>query len=664
MRRYAMVLIMIIFIFLLPACTSNKDDNKNFLGGYGQISSAAYSDNYMPAFFEDDVYIYFNIYKVNKESGSFVRLCEKTGCTHNTPDCTEYQYANRIFPGKDKIFWTKDKELYYIDMYGKTTYIDTFDTDENGIVLDDGVKIEKVYQINSSCIYVSCSNGSCIYRLDTKEKIYTMANYCHGNDKYIFFYDFDKKCIVRVDINNDKIEYLDNTSAIYPCMFVDDKLYCNTDTGIICYIDLNYDIHVLISDKDNRYTLVGATNESMYYMKSDVNIMTGDYTYFDLFYSNIDGGEETKIEIDNLSPDISDNVFFNNEKIYMIKNDKSFNIDEICIFDIKNNKYNTYINEIKATDSNTVYLQNQESDGEAYGNELKSRKSYVIKTNFYTEKNDGLTGNQVTVMQSEQPFYVDGSHLKTTFYYNVDVDGDYSEQGMLNVFVMCDGIIQSSSIDGSDAAYINQVPYVDEEDMFADIDFVINNASPYNEIMICYYLADSIITDDFKEFNNYNETIETARFSYMLADDYSLEYSNMNTLYSNYKFSDIYTAELDEKVEDIPGLAVISDVIPIGTQNERWNLEFDSDSKLYLMFYKFSGQYNIYLIIDDEPVMLGENSECLLCDINGEDDSLIYDTDVNNIVNDNKKHSAKILVYERNTGQVLLYADQIIQVRE
>lgn len=107
MRKYVMITVFLLLSLLCISCAeNNNEESKNFMGGYGEITEGAYSDGYISAFFEDDVYIYFDMYKINKESGQFLGICEKSGCSHNTADCVEYQYRNRIFPGEDRIFYT------------------------------------------------------------------------------------------------------------------------------------------------------------------------------------------------------------------------------------------------------------------------------------------------------------------------------------------------------------------------------------------------------------------------------------------------------------------------------------------------------------------------------------------------------------------------------
>lgn len=660
MRKYAAILILFVLSSLFTSCVNKDKESKNFLGGYGEISPGAYSDLYYSAFFEDDVYIYYDIYKINKQSGQFAGLCENAGCAHNTANCLEYRYAGKVFPAGDKIFFAEGRELYYIDMNGKTTYIDKFETDENGVTLDDYIVIDKVCPINSRCIFVSCGNGSCIYNLDTKERLYISVRYFCGNDENIYYYDKDAECIFCLNTDSWGKKEIDNTRLIYPCAYSEGSLYCNTDTGVICCVDADYKIEVLLSDENVTYTLLGMNKDRLYYMCSDINLMTGDYTYCDIYSANADGANAEKLNVEGLLPDMSQSCFFNDNNIYMLKKD-GFNIIETYVYSISENKCEVYKNGLK-TSEDYLYPEGQKNDTDE--EETEPRASFTIVEDFYAETTDPLTGNKVTVSQKKEPFVVDGNRLRTTFYYNVDVEGNYPKEGVLNVFVMCDGIIQSSSIDGGEDKLINQVAYIDEEDMYAELEFELDNASPDSKIFICDYLSDSIITDDFTEFGNHYEMVSFRDFQYRLSDGYTLEYEMLKPVYSNRNFTEVYTPEENEKHDDIPEIAAVSDTVPLEVQSERWNIEFEKNGKLYIIFHNRQGQYNLYVLVDDKPVMLNESNEDLLCDISGDYDSVVYETDVSNIISDNEKHTVKIISYDRSLGLVTMYHDQIIQVKD
>ena len=663
MRKYALILTFIILSLICVSCADSEEENKNFLGGYGEISAGAYSAGYISAFFEDDVYIYYDMYKINKESGQFVRLCETAGCSHNTASCIEYQYRNRIFPGKERIFYVNGKELYEIDTKGETTFIDVFETDKDGILLDESISIEKVLPLNSSCIFVLCSNGSCIYNLETKEKIYTNGFLCCGNENEIYYYDRDSEGIVKIDIYAWTSSHIENTKSIYPYICTDERLFCNTQAGAICYLNDEDKAEVCLAEEGMRYTLLGAKQNKIYYLLSDIDLRSGEYTMCDLYYSLSDGTERVKADTGELSPDMI--CFFNEDKIYLLKTDSFLNVEQVYVYSLDDDSFAIYENSMESTDDFSMQFDSEEdTELDNTQDNLYEKKSCSMSTNFYKETVDPLTGNTVDVMQKTEPFIIDGSRLKTTFYYNVDVEGSYPEEGIINIFVMCDGIIQNSSVNGGEEKLINQVTYKDGQDMYADIEFELANSSGNRKIIIGYYLSDYIITDDFDIFGLYNEKINYHDFTFELADNYTLEEVGTEEIYSEYSFDEIYTLEEGEQYNEIYELAAVSDKIPLGIQHDRWNIQIDEDGKLYIIFYSNQGQYNLYLLIDDEPVLINGENESILCEISGESDTVVYEIDANEIFHDKEKHSTKIMVYNRNTGEVKLYPDQIIQIKE
>lgn len=661
MRKCFIIAMFCILMLSCSACREKNDDKKNLLGGYGEITQGAYANAYISTFFEDDVYIYFDNFKINKESCQPMNLCEAPGCRHDNPKCIEYKYENKIFPGNNKIYYIEGKTLYEINEEGDTEYIAAFDTDNNGIALTESVNIESVHPINDDVVFILCGEGSCLYNIKTNEKIYTTAYMCCGDDDVIYYYDTILEGIVKVDVKTMQTEFLENTKLIYPCFCANDKLYCNTETGIICSVDKSGNVEVCLADEGLRYILLGFRNDRMYYMTTDMDMVSGIYTSCDLYASLTDGTDSKKINTQNLKPDMSG--FFGKDALYLLETGKFGGVKSIYVYRFDAKTENTYLIEDNEDNVSDIVTSEEAVDiSEANSEEQLPKKSFAMATNFYAEVVDTLTGNKSQISQKTVPFKVDGNKLKTTFYYNVDVEG-YPSEGYIYIFVMCDGILQKLSVDGNESALINRVEYKNKEDMYAEIEFLLENSSVNQEIIIGYYLSDSIITDDFDTFGEHNETISYTVFTYELENGYTLEDKMLPELYSEEEFNNVYTYEDGEKYEEIveTDIALISDSIPIKKQKERWSLQFGKSSSCYAVFHAQSGSYNMYFLVDDMPVPLFEEEECINCNITGDADTVVFDVDINEIINDEEKHNVKIMVYDKQTGNVKLYPAQIIQ---
>lgn len=340
MRKYLATLILIILIFSCTACRNNNSDSKNFLGGYGKLTQGAYADAYISAFFEDDIYIYFDNYKINKQSGQWINLCDLPGCRHNNPECLTYKYRNKIFPGYDRIFYAEGKTLYEIDEKGNTEYIAAFDTNSQGIFLSENIYIEMVKPLNHDVVYIMCQDGSCLYNIRTKQKLYTAAYMCCASDSDIYYYDAQLNGIVRADAETMQTEFLENTETLYPCFCADNKLYCNTETGIICCMDRAGNIEVCLSKEGMRYILLGIHNDRIYYLLTDMNIMTGEYTYCDLYSSMSDGTNNSKINRQDLKPDMSG--FFCENALYLLETETFGGVKSVYIYDFNTDTESTY----------------------------------------------------------------------------------------------------------------------------------------------------------------------------------------------------------------------------------------------------------------------------------------------------------------------------------
>jgi len=653
-----------ILILSCTACRENDDDKQNFLGGYGEITQGAYADAYISCFFEDDIYIYFNNYKINKESGQWMNLCDVPGCKHDNPKCVEYKYGNRIFPGYNHIFYTEGKKIFEINEEGDTEYIGTIDTDSNGIALAENVNIESVRPINESVVFISCGEGSCLYNIKTNKRVYTFTYMCCGNDNEIYYYDTVLEGIVRVDVQTMQTDLIENTNMVYPCFCINDKLYCNTETGAICSIDQVGNIEVCLAEESMKYTLLGMYSERIYYLLTDLDIVSGEYTICDLYSSLPDGTESEKIDTQNLEPNMSS--FLGIDTLYLLETGKFGGVKSVFAYGFASKTVNTYV--IENNEDNVSNIVNSEvpvDTTETDSEEIVPKKSFAMATNFYTEVVDTLTGNESQIRQETMPFKADGNQLKTTFYYNVDAEG-YPLEGYIYIFVMCDGILQPLSIDGNEKALVNMVKYRNKEEMYAEIEFTLENSSSNQEIVIGYYLSDSIITDDFDTFGDYNESISYTKFIYELKDGYTLEKKSLPEIQSEKEFEDIYTCEDKEKYADVvdTDIALISDSIPIKQQKERWSLQFEKDSSCYAVFHSQSGFYNMYLLIDNIPVPIYEGEECISCNISGEANTVVFDVDIDKFINDEEKHSVKIMVYDKQENNVKLYPAQIIQKKD
>lgn len=660
MRKYFVIAMLFILILSSTACREN-DVKQNFLGGYGEITQGAYADAYVSVFFADDIYIYFDNYKINKESGQWLNLCESPGCRHETPECLEYKYRNRVFPGYDQIFYVEGKNLYEISNEGDTEYIAAFDTDSNGISLSDDVSIELVRPLGHDIVYIMCQEGSCIYNIQTKEKIYTATNMCCGNDNEIYYYDIELDGIVRADIETMQTEFLENTEGVYPCFCNEGKVYCNTGTGIICSIDQAGDTEVVLAEEGLRYSVLGMNDGRIYYLLTDVNIATGEYTNCELYSSLPDGAEREKIDVQNLKPDM--NSFFGKDGFYLLESGNFGGVKSVYAYSFDTKMGNTYLVENGEDNlSDKVSIETNSDSNGSNSEEQMPKKSFAMATNFYAETADALTGNESLVAQKTIPFIIDGDTLKTTFSYNVEVQG-YPSEGQIHIFVMCDGILQKLSVNGNEPSLINSCEYRNKEDMCAELEFTLGNSSDNQQIVIGYYLDDSIITDSLDTFSEYNEAISYTTFMYELENGYTLEKQYPPVIYSEKDFNDVYTYEEGESYEVMVNtdIALISDAIPIKRQQERWNLQIEKNSSCYAVFHSQSGSYNMYLLVDNVPVTILEGAEGIMCTINGEFDTVVLDIGIDEIVKDTEQHNVKIMVYNRQTGNVQLFPAQIVQ---
>ena len=109
---------------------------------------------------------------------------------------------------------------------------------------------------------------------------------------------------------------------------------------------------------------------------------------------------------------------------------------------------------------------------------------------------------------------------------------------------------------------------------------------------------------------------------------------------------------------------MISDCVPIGIQDERWNIVIDENTPCYGVFGGDRGRYDIYLLVDDEPAPFYGGEYCLTCNIISEYDAAVFEMDINDIVDDNEKHIAKFLIYDYQTGMLKLQTAQIIQKKD
>ncbi|MGN0436548.1 MAG: hypothetical protein ACI4D8_07970 [Wujia sp.] len=659
MRKLKYAWLFIIIIVSLSACVKGDKEKINFLGGYGDISEGSYSNSYVSAFYEDDIYIYYGKFKINKNSGQFLPLCENSGCTHDNPNCIEYLYGGKIFPTEDRIYYSKGKELYTIDIEGNTEYIDTFDTNKEGIKLDEYRAIDQVIPINDNCLFIACSEGSCFYNLNTQEKLYVFSYFMCGNDNYVYYFDQDSDSIIRLIINSWTTEKLDNTSKMYPCVCVEDKLYCNTVYGTVCCFDSDGACEVVLADEALYYKLVGIKDNRILYCVCNLDNSTGMILEYDIYSMNIDGTNSVRLNEEAIKTIDLDSFFVGNNTCYMLDLDNKMNIQGIYKIGIDDNSLKYYKGEIN-------YFQNDDSsDNDDTGdiNYMQSIKGYDMMSNFYIESKDPMTGHVSLIPQKQQIVLIDGTRHNMIYKYSVDVRGAYAEEGFINIFVMCDGIIQKSSVNGEEDKLINQIPYVDEEEMTVSLEFNLENASLDGSFMVCSYLSDALITDDYNEYGNYHEGIIFDYFTYRVDENYILEYVNPSPYYSNYNIEEVYSLEEGDEFDLITEFGMLSNCIPAKKQKDRWKLELNDDEKLNIIYHNIEGQYNLYLLVDDVPVKLSEE-EMLLCDINGNYDSVVYELTAKDVISPGEPHTVKLICYNRGTGMVDLYGYQIIQVKE
>ena len=649
---------MLLFLLILLVCTScNKDEKQNILGGYGDITAGAYADNYTAPFFADDVYVYYENKRINKQSGQVIGLCDIVGCMHETPDCMEYKYVNRLFPGIDKMFYVNGKKLYEMDVEGKLDYINVFDTDSNGIALDEDRCIEGVKQVNAQCILVTCAEGSCIYNLDTKEKLYTYTSRCCGNERELYFYDDDLSGIVKVDVETWKTSLIADTSFLYPCMYANNRLYCNTETGAICYIDQAGNISSFLSEAGKRYRLLGIGKERMYYIVTDMDIKTENYTICNMYSTSLGERDDKKIEFQELEPGMT--CFWGGDEMYMLKNDMSGAMQKVYYYQIDSEQGRLYVNDGRDDDEDNVFEVESDGSVESFA------KYFAMHTGFYAEIIDPFTGNSVEIQQDKVPLEVAGNKTKTIFYCNMIDAGGYLEEGYIYLVVMCDGILQMTSLEGNEPELINRVKYRKGEGVVSNIEIELNNSSENNEIIIGFYVSNTIITDTYEIFTDYHETMGYEAFTYEIVGDSDLNKAVLAQKESAYSFDDIYIPEEDE--EDVmeannmkKDLAVISNDVLVKQQRERWNTLFTKD-ELYIIFHSDAGNYNLYLLVDDKPVPIYAQNVCVACNVNEKYDTVVFKPDTETVIGDGEKHNVKIMVYDKNEDRIRLHWAQIVQ---
>lgn len=670
MRKYLLVMLSLLLMVILVACDKNAD-KKNFLGGYGDITQGAYKGSFSLGFFEDDTYIYFGGFKINKISGKVIGLCETPGCSHNSSECVEFVYKEKIFPGKEKIFYTEGTSLYELDDKGKKSLIAVFDTGSNGIALDKSVKIEGVMPVSDNIIYVSCQDGSCIYNLDTGERVYAISYMICGDDKNVYYYD-NASGIFKVDTAAMQSNAIADTKFMYPCCCINGVLYCNTDGGSVYSIDKDNNIEVFLTERNKKCILLGAAGEKLYYMYTDLDAITKQYSFCDLYSCNTDGESREKLNEASLNPNMQ--AFIRDKALYLLEMGQFEEGKSVYLYNMDNKTWNTYVLDQNVNSMVSLEAtQEDEATGEASQEEIPPAiKSLSWGGGFYSYSIDELTGNATLITQYNVPFKADGSKQKTIYQYYVELEG-YPEEGEIYIFVMCDGTLQPLSVNGNEERLINSLPYKNKENMSAEIEFTIGNSSDANEIIIGTYLSDSIIEDDFEEFYDHNETVGFRSFTYERTDGYELAEKKKPEMDGNTVFKDIYTYETEEKEQNIEqvinskksaGFAVISDSLPIGVQRERWNIVFDENTPCYGLFCGNRGRYDIYLLVDDTPVLFYGEEYCLTCNLISENDTVVFEMDINDIVEDEEKHIAKFLVYDYQTGMVNLHSPQIIQKKD
>lgn len=668
MRKYLLVMLSILLMVILVACDKNAN-KKNFLGGYGDITSGAYKG--VSGFFEDDTYIYFGGFKINKISGKVIGLCETPGCSHNSSECVEFMYKEKIFPGKDRIFYTEGTSLYELDDKGKKSLIAVFDTGRDGISLNESVKIEGVMPVSDSIIYVSCQDGSCIYNLDTGEKVYVISYMICGDDKNVYYYD-NASGIFKIDTATMQSNAIADTKFMYPCCCINGVLYCNTDGGSVYSVDKDNNIDVFLTERNKKIILLGAAGEKLYYMYTDLDAITEQYSFCDLYSCNTDGEGREKLNEASLNPNMQ--VFVRDKALYLLEMGQFGEGKSVYLYNMDNKTWNTYVLGGNAEGYISVQVpQEDEATGEANHEELPPvKKSFSMGGGFYSYSIDELTGNATLINQNNVPFKADGSKQKTIYQYYVELEG-YPEEGEIYIFVLCGGIFQPLSVNGNEERLINSIPYKNKENMSAEIEFTIGNSSYANEVIIGTYLSDSVIENDFEEFSNHHEMVGSDKFIYKTEDGYELAEKKKPEMDGNSVFRDVYTCEIGENEQNIEevtnvwkseNFAVISDRLPIGVQRERWNIVFDENTPCYGLFCGNRGRYDIYLLVDDKPVLFYGEEYCLTCNIISENDTVVFEMDINDIVDDDEKHLAKFLVYDYQTGMINLRQAQIIQKKD
>ncbi|MDE5873990.1 MAG: hypothetical protein K2H07_08785, partial [Lachnospiraceae bacterium] len=348
--------------------------------------------------------------------------------------------------------------------------------------------------------------------------------------------------------------------------------------------------------------------------------------------------------------------------------------ESVYLYNMDNKTWNTYVLGGNAGDYISVQVpQEDEATEEANHEELSPvKKSFSMGGGFYSYSIDELTGNATLINQNNVPFKADGSKQKTIYQYYVELEG-YPEEGEIYIFVMCNGIFQPLSVNGNEERLINSIPYKNKENMSAEIEFTIGNSSYANEVIIGTYLSDSIIENDFEEFSSHHEMVGSDKFIYKTEDGYGLAEKKKTEMDGNSVFRDVYTCEIGENEQNIEEIidgwksenfAVISDSLPIGVQRERWNIVFDENTPCYGLFCGNRGRYDIYLLVDDKPVLFYGEEYCLTCNIISENDTVVFEMDINDIVDDDEKHLAKFLVYDYQTGMINLRQAQIIQKKD
>lgn len=666
MKKYLLAIFSLLFICSLTSCDKNAPQ-KNILGGYGDITQGAYNGVSFSCFFEDDTYIYFSGVKINKISGKVIRLCETPGCSHNSSECVEFVYKEKIFPGKDRIFYTEGTTLYELDEKGNKSLIAVFDTGTNGMSLDKSVRIERVTPVSDNALYVSCQEGSCIYNLDTGKKVYAISYMVCGDEKNVYYYD-DTRGIIRIDMETMESNVIADTKFVYPCCCMDSVLYCNTDAGTVYSIDEDNNIEAFLTERNKRFILLGAAGKKLYYMYTDWNAVTEQYSFCDLYSCNADGEGMEKLSEAPLEPDMQ--AFVGDKALYLLETGKLGEGQSVYLYNADNNEWNTYAlgGNAEGYISVETTRENEVTDDINHEELPPVQKSFSMGESFYSYSIDELTGNEMLVQQKNVPFRADGSRQKTIYQYYVEVEG-YPEEGEIYIFVLCGGIFQPVSVNGNGERLINFVTYKNKEEMRAEIEFAIGNSSYGNEIIIGTYFADSVMEDDFEEFYDHHETADVSKFMYKSEEGYEPEEKKKPEMEGNSVFLDIFAWE-DGDTEEIVnswktnGFAVISDRIPIGRQRERWSIVFDENTPCYGVFGGDRGRYDIYLLVDDEPAPFYGGEYCLTCNIISEYDTAVFEMDINDIVDDNEKHIAKFLVYDYQMGMLKLQTAQIIQKKE